>query len=395
MRPRLPTLDGARLTGAELLLRAALAPEAFSDCWEQWQRHANVHGCDSESARLLPLVYGQRAVLFDGPDGSGWMEVAADAYRRTWARNELIMRSARDAGALLVGAGIDVMPVKGLALLDRFYGDRGLRPMLDADVLVPRQQFLDAVRLLQAVGWELTEPLPPDGLASRGVGMADQSGRQLDLHRNLFLTPLEDRDEDRRWERSVASDLLGVPVRAADASDLLLHVIDHGTHRFGAGRSARWVADTVVLVRSGELDWELLVEVAKLEGLAAATVGALEYVQSLVGVAVDGAALAALHAAPTTWLSRWAFESRPPAEVTSSPPFPGPVGYSLLWMVGHRGVRRGVRETRRSIHDHFGSTPAWMGGLVHRYRERRAVAAASPGAGDAAICHALGIEPKR
>jgi len=367
---------------SELLLDALFRPGAGPGAWAAWTRHADRYGCDSESARLLPLAYRRRRDF--GVDGDEpWIARAADRYRATFARNHLLLRSAAAVVARLQGPGIEVMPVKGIALLERFYADVGARPMLDVDLLVRAACLPQAVAALTSGGWTTRSEAAAD-FPVRAVEITGPDGREIDLHRSLFLDPTGDRDEEGRWARSTPGTLAGTAVRDGHAADLLLHVIAHGTHRF-LGVSARWVPDALAILGAGDFDFELFVDLAAGEGLGPPAAAALAYLHDLAGVDVDRAVLRALRAAPASWLTRRSFRAAPAgrrwdlAGVT-------PAGtYALAALVDQRGPRAGADVARRMVLRNHGSAGAWI-----RWRWRRAWLPQSRQENDASIQRALG-----
>jgi len=73
------------------------------------------------------------------------------------ARNSFIMSALRDVAEVLSSAGMIPVLLKGTALELSVYGESGLRPMSDADILLPREQCMKAWRVLQSAGFR---PLP-------------------------------------------------------------------------------------------------------------------------------------------------------------------------------------------------------------------------------------------
>lgn len=76
---------------------------------------------------------------------------------RSIARNSFIMTSLRDAAKVLSCAEIIPVLLKGTALELSVYRESGLRPMSDADILLPHNKCMKAWRVLQAAGFK---PLP-------------------------------------------------------------------------------------------------------------------------------------------------------------------------------------------------------------------------------------------
>ena len=73
------------------------------------------------------------------------------------ARNSFIMSAMRDVAEVLSAAGMIPVLLKGTALELSVYRESGLRPMSDADILLPREQCMKAWRVLQSAGFR---PLP-------------------------------------------------------------------------------------------------------------------------------------------------------------------------------------------------------------------------------------------
>ena len=59
-----------------------------------------------------------------------------DRYRETALRNRVLFASLAEIAAALTGRGVELIPLKGAALAHRVYGNPGLRPMQDLDLLV-------------------------------------------------------------------------------------------------------------------------------------------------------------------------------------------------------------------------------------------------------------------
>ena len=143
---------GNRPTAEQLLvLHAALDErEAARTAWERWRGAVDFDDVDHGSTRLLPLVYRNL-----GPDSFD-AEVAGrlkGLYRRSWSQNQLLFKRVAEAIAALERAGIETLVTKGASLAVLSYGDVGVRPMDDADVLVPIGKTAEAIEALGRAGW--------------------------------------------------------------------------------------------------------------------------------------------------------------------------------------------------------------------------------------------------
>ena len=136
----------------ELLLRAALLDgELALEAWNEWRRNVNIDVIDYGSHRMVPQLYRnlQRLGVKDP-----LMERLKGVYRYYLYKNEILMHRIADLLAAFEDAGIQTMVLKGAALIPLYYKESGLRPMLDADVLVHTQQAELAMELLTRLRWK-------------------------------------------------------------------------------------------------------------------------------------------------------------------------------------------------------------------------------------------------
>ena len=127
------------------LLRASLwTGERALDAWGEWRRaEPDLDVIEKGSYRLLPLLYRNLGPqLADDPDIGRLKGI----YRRSWTVNQIGLRIGRQGIDALRGAGLDVVALKGAALLDSAYHDRGARPMGDVDLAVPEEHIPEAVQ---------------------------------------------------------------------------------------------------------------------------------------------------------------------------------------------------------------------------------------------------------
>jgi hypothetical protein len=118
------------------------------------------------------------------------------------ARNSFIMSALAEAVGVLNGAGIEPVLLKGTALEVTVYGNSGLRPMSDADILLPKDECMRGWRVLQAAGFvPLPFKSPLYWLIPLHVGKHLPSlikgGFSLEIHHSLFWgkekgLPIED-----------------------------------------------------------------------------------------------------------------------------------------------------------------------------------------------------------
>jgi GT2 family glycosyltransferase len=294
-------------TLAEGVLRTAvLAPEAAADEWAAVRPQLVLDDLwDPEVQRLLPLVHANlRDAGVDDPDLPRLMGL----WRRTWYENQLALHRVRPALEELRSAGIPVLFLKGAPLALQHYGDLGLRPMADIDVLVPWDDAPRALDRLASAGWVDLGGRSRAQLFRRyhGSGLVHPDGGQLDLHWHLgtpLLLPGDERaSSDDFWTAGVP---FVVPAHGIDAltlcpTDMLLHVIAHGLWA-GSASTVRWVADARVVIGAGDsIEWSRLVHQATRRRIAPLVGDALRYLVEVVDAPVPAAVITELRTSPTT-----------------------------------------------------------------------------------------------
>jgi hypothetical protein len=266
-----------------LVLHAALDDEeAALAAWRRWRQTVDFDAVDHGSSRLLPLVY--RNLGPDSLDAEAALRLK-DLYRRSWSHNQVAFKRAGAAIGALESAGIPTLVTKGASLAILSYGDFGVRPMDDVDVLVPIDCTEDAIDALSAAGWSHHHDDPSSWTqVHHSLGFAGQGGGNVDLHWFSLWQPAND---EELWRASVPLELDGVATRAPSAADQLLLACVHGTP-WSPLAPFRWIADAAAVVRSaaGQLDWAHLVSEAKRRRLTVATGAALTYLRDEFGIAV-------------------------------------------------------------------------------------------------------------
>jgi hypothetical protein len=171
---------------------------------------------------------------------------------------------------ILSEAGIDTLLLKGAALALKHYGSFDRRPMIDADVLVPRGDAHRAWALLRDQGWiwrsnevlerfyESHHHLPPL-LEPTGTGTAIEIHVGLRKAEAPFVQPLDD-----LWQRSRSVDLDGSRTRVPHGIDLLIHLSTHfaWSNQMASG-GFRTFRDAAVIAGCEEIDWDDFVEAAQ------------------------------------------------------------------------------------------------------------------------------------
>lgn len=248
-----------------LLSRANFAPTVSARAleltasglrWDVLVERAAFHG-------LLPLIYQRlRRLNFPGiPDAV--RRQLKDSFGVNALRNELLAQELVRVLERLAGAGVPLMPLKGVALAEAVYGDAALRICADLDVLIRPEHLAKALPILRSLGYSdrLREPSFVRLLARYGKDCAlmRQHGRSaypLQVHCGLIWGgPPERRVLAEVWSSAVAKPFHDAPACVMSPEweflYLAVHAARHGRYPF------KWLVDLDWISARGALDWTL------------------------------------------------------------------------------------------------------------------------------------------
>jgi Uncharacterised nucleotidyltransferase len=293
----------------EKLLRAALVgDERALEAWREVRPLIDVARLDGATQALLPVL--RKNLLALGVQDE-LLNLFKGVHRYSWARNQTLLAPMMPIVEALEQAGVATLLMKGAAFVADRRLDAGMRPMNDVDVLVPGEQLERAVEVLLVGGLVPVGGVPPwyvTGYAPRFVpshGFRDELDRQLDLHWHVLHSSCQqDADEDF-WTAARPIELLGVQTRALCPADELLLVILHGL-RWNALPTYRWVVDAALLCGGeiGVIDYERLVEQARLRRVTAALRAGLEYLRRVIDTPIPDSCMRKLGSVRPSRLER-------------------------------------------------------------------------------------------
>jgi hypothetical protein len=252
--------------------------------WESCRRYPDpvtVARCSAETldtSRLVtvavahglgPLVW--RALVRAGATGAlGDRGSALEllAFMGRVEETTVVPRALALAVVPLTDAGFEPVVMKGPWLAAR-YADPGLRPMVDIDLLLPRRQHRDALRVLGRSGWDVVRPSAVDRYDTM-LSHPDVPTLPIELHHRLE-TPLKRVtavDADDLWDRRIAVDCLGTPVFALPAAEELVMLAQHAGKPYHGFSRLIWIADLGVVVGRCEdegpgVEWEAVGRLAR------------------------------------------------------------------------------------------------------------------------------------
>lgn len=252
---------GARSTPSPAAAARSHAIVAAGIDWERLWALGHLHEVIPLLARSLPASAGELV-----PDD--WRQQAIKRRHVTLRSNGTLAAALLPILDGMALAGIPAMPVKGLVIADRLYGDLAARPCADLDVLVRPADYAAAGTILYELGFRQRAEPRYKALVHEFHGPAWDRGTgpdhvRLELHWALWADSERRMGTDGMWERSVANTLLGRPIRTLSTEDTLLHL---AIHRTRSALRLRWVTDVAELVRAegATLDWDAYLERARI-----------------------------------------------------------------------------------------------------------------------------------
>lgn len=291
------------------MLRAALLEgERALESWNEWKRNVNIDVIDYGSHRMVPQLYRnlQRHGVKDP-----MMDRLKGVYRYYLYKNEILMHRLGSLLAAFADAGIDTMVLKGAALIQLYYRETGVRPMLDADVLVPAHQVEQAMEVLTRSQWRPFRYLQPQMRIPivHSTPFEDDGGRQVDLHWHLFWECFNASDDEDYWTNALPIQIRGVQTLALSPTDQLLHTCWHGA-RWNEVPPIRWVADALAIlaVSAQEINWPSLLTKAQKHRIVLPVRDSLEYLRKKFDAPVPDTVLESLAAVRVSNIERENYE---------------------------------------------------------------------------------------
>jgi hypothetical protein len=262
----------------ELLLRTALLSASSSaEAWAEVRPRIDIDRLPGELHRLIPLL--ARALTRTGISEPELQRLKG-VYQFSWYRNQVLLAEGASLIRALEAAGVATMVIRGAAAAAGYYGDTGLRPMNDFDVLVSPDHIDEARCTAEAEGWRTVDGSPTWQRRERATAVRNDSGRVVRLHwtpsRNL---PIADDLWQRMRQRAVQIPLLENATMVPSAADFLVLACIDGA-RANSGSLLRWITDVTILLRAADPDWDVVVSEARRYHVSLLVAEALRYLET-------------------------------------------------------------------------------------------------------------------
>jgi len=241
-----------------LLLVALSDPDHAAEAWKSVPEGFSLDELERGSFELMPLVY--RNLAQTCPD-EPILPRLKGIYRRSWVKNNLLLDRTSEIANTLQAAGLPALFLEGPTQAARFYGDLALRPSSAVHVLTTAADATEASKRLENRGWNLRPG--SDGYPGWHVLFA-ANGDICVLRSSLSFDYIGRGDqpaEEPLRRAAEAFEVYGIQVLVPMPTDAFFAACVAGA-RYGPLPATQWLTDAVMILRSGELDWDRLVELA-------------------------------------------------------------------------------------------------------------------------------------
>jgi hypothetical protein len=185
-------------------------------------------------------------------------------YLQSMRRNMLLYDEFNRVLKILQNKGIKLIALKGVHVAETLYNDIALRPMRDIDLMVRKNDLLQAERELMEMGYGTSERPTIEEQTKKDCHLErlKRTGAvPVEIHWNIM--PPESPfniDIDGMWERAREAQLGGFKVLVLSPEDLILHLCLHVSYNHHFSSRLGHIYDIFEALRyyKNEIDWRRL-----------------------------------------------------------------------------------------------------------------------------------------
>jgi len=187
-------------------------------------------------------------------------------YYQSLTLNLYLLANLKTVTDKFAEANIETIILKGALLSTFVYGDIGLRPMSDLDILVRKQDIEKAVEVLLSLQYTTEIVYQGNFQQSRFHQLApfvsSDKHTMIELHRHIVSDDLPyNIDITKYWSNSVVYQANDLTTCRFSAENLLQHLCVHIEKHYDEGIRYGWLCDIAELVKkyNSEINWNYLI----------------------------------------------------------------------------------------------------------------------------------------
>lgn len=245
-----------------LLLQVCLLQgEDVIKAWQQWIVKVDIENLDSDSNRLLPLLYRNLSThQINHPE----MIRLRGIYRSKWYKNQLLIQKITNIVNYLQAANIETLLLNDAAINLRYYPHIALRSIDNFDLLIRTKNAAKTINLLNKLGWEYSDNLPIRTVVGNAAILKNESGCRLNIHYPVALDAIEQNTEHNFWQEAEINKVGEMSTYLLNPTNQLLQVCLQALS-FKQVYTAVWVADAIMILNSSvdKINWNQLINHAQ------------------------------------------------------------------------------------------------------------------------------------
>ena len=250
--------------------------------WDWFAKLAGEH-------RLSPLVYWRLTESGISVPESTMADLESHTEWVTF-RNLNMVGTLHEAFELFEENGIRALPYKGPALAATVHQDLAFRASADLDVLLPKDQMIEARNLLLDHGFrpkrEMSEQELQTSLrSSRHISVIDDDDIRIELHWRVtggrFPFPV---DFDELWAHRENVEVSGQTLPMLAPEDLVTLLAVHGNRH--CWTQLAWLCDFAGVVETYEFDWGQVLREARVRGAERIVLIGLQLAADIVDIEI-------------------------------------------------------------------------------------------------------------
>lgn len=180
-----------------------------------------------ETNRLIPILH---STLPAGSLPDEWVSRFERSARRQRMRVAVMIEEFQNIHAEFALAGIQVIPIKGVALSQQIYPSPSMRYFDDLDLLVQADAGQDALAVLEKMGYEAHPNAPRADWHHLTPFIHRKRGTMVEIHLDLIRRAGQGWGINEIWNRSKTGVLGEVTTRLLSNEDALIFSALHARH---------------------------------------------------------------------------------------------------------------------------------------------------------------------